>query len=117
MQRKSSHFVKIRYFDKGRIWEALKRLSEQLSKKNPEIEKILVFGSFVRGQCGPGSDVDLLIILKSSDKPFLERITRYLPSKFPVGVDVFPYTREEIKKMLKENNFFLKKAMKEGIEI
>jgi hypothetical protein len=40
----------------------------------------------------PGSDRDLLVILRESEESFLKRIPRFLPSRFPVGVDVFPYT-------------------------
>ncbi|MDI6841081.1 MAG: nucleotidyltransferase domain-containing protein [bacterium] len=115
MQKKLSRFVKIRYFDKEKVWQALKKFAVGLINKDCRIEKVIVFGSIVRGQCVPGSDVDLLIILDDSGKPFLKRIPDYMPLSFPVGIDVFPYTKEEIKTMVKDNNFFLKKAMEEGI--
>ena len=114
MQRKSSPSVKISYFDKKTVWDSLKKFTEQLKKKHPEIEKIILFGSLVRDDCVPGSDVDLPIVLGKSDKAFLERITEYMPSKFPVGVDVFPYTRQELKNMIKEGNFFIKTALEQG---
>lgn len=47
----------------------------------------------VKGTAVPGSDVDLLIVLTASDRSFLDRIPGFLPSAFPCGVDVFPYTR------------------------
>lgn len=78
------------------------------------MEEIIVFGSFVRDECVPGSDIDLLIVLSKSNKDFLKRIPKYMPMKFPVGIDVFPYTNGEIKKMLDEGNFFLKRVFKEG---
>ena len=114
MQRKSSPSVKISYFDKEAVWDSLKKLAAQLKKERPEIERIILFGSLVRDDCVPGSDVDLLIVLGKSDKPFLERITDYMPSKFPVGVDVFPYTKKELKAMIKEGNFFIKTALEQG---
>jgi len=106
--------VKISYFDKKTVWDSLKKFTGELKKKHPEIERIILFGSLIRDDCVPGSDVDLLIVLGKSDKPFLERITDYMPSKFPVGVDVFPYTRQELKTMLKEGNFFIKAALEQG---
>jgi len=114
MQGKSSPSVKISYFDKEAVWDSLRKFTGQLKKKHPEIEKIILFGSLVRDDCVPGSDVDLLIVLSKSDKPFLERITEYMPSKLPVGVDVFPYTRQELKTMIKEGNFFIKAALELG---
>jgi hypothetical protein len=35
-------------------------------------------------------------VLVASEKLFRERIPDYLPDAFPVGVDLFPYTRREI---------------------
>ena len=114
MQRKLSPSVKISYFDKKAIWDSLKKLTRQLKKKHPEIQKIIVFGSLVRDNCIPGSDVDLLLILSKSDKPFLERITEYMPSQFPVGVDIFAYTRQELEAMIREGNFLIKTALEQG---
>jgi hypothetical protein len=54
-----------------------------------------LFGSFARGDYFPGSDVDVLIILNESTKPFLSRIAEFLPRSFPVDIDVFPYALEE----------------------
>lgn len=115
MQQQSSHFVKISYFNTEIVWNALKKFVRELVKNNPEIKKILLFGSFAKGESVPGSDVDLLIVLDDSDKSFLNRITKYMPDKFPVSVDVFPYTETELEAMVKEGNFFLRQALKEGM--
>ena len=115
--RQLSPFVKISYFNRDEVDKALKSYIQRLYDENPDIEKIVVFGSFVRDECVPGSDIDLLIILKRSELPFLNRIPLYIPSYFPVGVDVFPYTKDEIKIMLGEGNFFIKTALEEGKEV
>jgi predicted nucleotidyltransferase len=82
---------------------------------HPEIEQVLLFGSLARGEAVPGSDADLLLILSSSVLPFIERIPRYLPTGLPLGIDVFPYTRDEIDRMLATGNHFIRQAVKEGI--
>jgi len=114
MPRKSSPFVKISYFDETAVRKALKLFLAELEEKHPEVEKVLVFGSFVKGECVPGSDIDLLLILKESPVPLLERLPRYMPSSFPITVDVFPYTREELAKMRADGNTFIKRALAEG---
>ena len=43
-----------------------------------------------------------------SEESFLKRIPRFLPSRFPVGVDVFPYTEKDVEKMKGEGNFFIR---------
>lgn len=83
--------------------------------RRPEIEQVILFGSLARGEAVPGSDADLLVILSSSEQPFLERIPRYLPDGLPVGVDVFPYTRQELTHMLADGNHLITQAVEEGI--
>lgn len=117
MPRLSSPTVKIFYFPKKGVWAALRALSAEMAKEFPEIERIIVFGSLARGEAVPGSDVDLLIILKESPLPLLERIPKYIPTHFPVGIDIFPYTQYELESKLREEDFFIKRALKEGIEL
>lgn len=109
--------VKITYFDEEGVWAAVREFAEELARDNPEVERVIVFGSLVRGEAVPGSDVDLLIILKDSDIPILDRMSKYMPQRFPVGVDVFPYTADEVEQMLEDSNFFLKQALAEGVEV
>lgn len=81
----------------------------QAIRRRPEVLQVVLFGSLATGRYAPGSDVDLLLVLAASPKPFHERIPDYLPERFPVGVDVFPYTAEEI-----DRNPFPQQALREG---
>jgi len=117
MLGRSSSSVNIYWLDSQRVVESLKAVARQMRASHPEIEQVLLFGSLARGEAAPGSDADLLVILSSSTQPFLERIPRYLPVGLPVGVDVFPYTREEIDRMLAEGNLFIRQATQEGIAL
>lgn len=117
MLKRSSNSVEIEYFPSRQVWEALRVFVNELRQQHPEIEKVLVFGSLVRGDCVPGSDVDLLLVLRTSRVPFLDRIPHYTPSRFPVGVDVFPYTHDELERMLSEGNTFIQEALAQGKEV
>jgi predicted nucleotidyltransferase len=70
--------------------------ARRLLASHPEVEEVVVFGSFARGDYAPGSDIDVFICLSESDKSPRDRIPDLLPSTFPVGMDLFPYTRAEI---------------------
>ncbi len=85
MLQPSSPSVKIRYFDRDGVWRALKKFVRAVAVAHPEVKQVLVFGSLVRGDSVPGSDVDLLFILSHSEEPFLSRIPVFTPSHFPVG--------------------------------
>jgi predicted nucleotidyltransferase len=67
-----------------------------MAARHAEIERVALFGSLARGDAARGSDVDLPVVLSHSALPFLERISRYMPAGGGIGVDVFPYTREEL---------------------
>lgn len=114
MQTPSSPSVKITYFDKAKVGDALKRYVASIRLNRPEVKRIVLFGSMARGDTVPGSDVDLLIILAYSDKPFLGRMTDFVPDRFPVGIDVFAYTEQEIEKMSAEGNSLVRRALAEG---
>ena len=75
---------------------AIDAYAQRLLEARPDVDEIIVFGSFTKGTYSPGSDVDLLVILGHSEKPFKERIPDLLPGAFPVGLDLMPYTRAEI---------------------
>jgi predicted nucleotidyltransferase len=106
--------VSVTWFDKDAVWRAVEAHASALAVRFPEIEEIRVFGSLVKGTAVPGSDVDLLIVLGESDRPFLDRIPAYLPGAFPCGLDVFPYTRAEIERMANDRNSLIGAALGEG---
>lgn len=91
--------VAIKSIDRERIEKAVAAFAAQLRARHPEVERVIWFGSWVNGLPTPGSDVDLCLILSSSDKPPRERIPDYLPLGFPVGLDLFSYTKEEFERL------------------
>jgi predicted nucleotidyltransferase len=64
---------------------------------------VIWFGSWVTGLPTPASDVDLCLILSSSDKLPRDRIPDYLPLGFPTGIDLFAYTKEEFERLQHSN--------------
>lgn len=106
--------VSITYFDRDGVRRAVDDYVRTLAARHPELEEVILFGSLVEGTPVPGSDVDLLVILATSSQTFLDRIPAFLPSGFPVGVDVFPYTRAEIERMKADGNPFVLGALRRG---
>lgn len=53
------------------------------------------FGSYARGDWGVGSDLDLVIIVAHSPRPFEERAVDFDPREIPVPVDILVYTEKE----------------------
>ena len=88
--------VVVKSVDETVVRREMDAWADRLLAGHPEVEEIVVFGSFAEGNWAPGSDLDVFIVLSASPKPVRDRIPDLLPGPFPVGVDLFPYTREEI---------------------
>jgi predicted nucleotidyltransferase len=77
-------------------------------------ERIILFGSMAVKKVHEWSDIDLLIIKKTS-KRLIERaleVGRLIQPK--VGIDLFIYTPEEYEILLKERSSFLLSVLKTG---
>jgi uncharacterized protein len=117
MLKRSSPSVKITFANREQILRALESLVKTWVKKYPEIEKIILFGSYARGDYFPGSDVDVLIIITESNKRALERIPSFYPSSFPCDIDIFPYTKKEIERLMKDPHGLVHRALSEGRQL
>lgn len=53
------------------------------------------FGSYARRDYGPGSDLDLVAIVATSDRSFIERASEWDLNGLPVPADLLVYTVEE----------------------
>lgn len=95
VQKKSFGSVSVFSLNRKVIERALKELVGWLSARD-EVCVIILFGSSARGTSTPGSDLDILVVLEESAVPFLERIPDYTPDNFPLPVDLFPYTVDEL---------------------
>jgi predicted nucleotidyltransferase len=81
-------------------------------KLNPV--KIILFGSWCRGEEDKYSDVDIIVIYETK-KRFLDRLEElYLMWDIPIAFDILAYTPEEFDKMRKEKNPFIKIINREG---
>jgi uncharacterized protein len=91
--------VGFRSIDRNKIRKVVLDYADRLRKAHPEIERVIWFGSWVTGLPTPRSDVDICLVLTSSDKSPRDRIPDYLPLGFPTGIDLFAYTSEEFERL------------------
>jgi len=93
--------------------DELRRIIEIL-KREYDPEKIILFGSMAVNNVREWSDIDLLIIKRTS-KRLIERtleVGRLVQPK--VGIDLFIYTPEEYDFLLKERFSFILSVLKTG---
>ena len=108
----SLNSVKIFWLDQERLRAELTRTAQRVGRGDENIVKIILFGSLAEDRGVPGSDADILIILKRATEPFLNRIEAW-SAKFRVDfpIELFPYTEEELHTPL------VQEALKKGITL
>jgi predicted nucleotidyltransferase len=120
MLKTSSDSVVIRLPDRETLIRRLKIITDQILEDFQEIEEVILFGSLARGDYGTYSDADVFIVLSDSPhKRFFDRIPKYTFAfiSYDMPVEVFPYTRIEIGKMVENGNLFITNALREGISL
>jgi predicted nucleotidyltransferase len=97
VQKRSYGSVTVFWLDRERAVENLRSAAERLAEEKEEVLYVGLFGSLAEGRAVPGSDADLIVLVSSSPRRFLDRPLDYLPyfEGLGIGVDLFCYTPEE----------------------
>jgi predicted nucleotidyltransferase len=93
--------------------KAIDQVVQQIVEKFKP-QKIILFGSYARGNPRPESDVDLLVVMNTSlkeSKQSLE-IRRQLDVMF--GMDLIVHTPKRLKQRVEMGDWFLRDVMKDG---
>jgi predicted nucleotidyltransferase len=96
----------------------LEHIISIIKKINPE--KIYLFGSYATQSSDEQSDIDLLIIAPSYERPLERRLKlRRMLSEYDrkFGLDLLVYTPDEFEMLAKETSSFIYSAIKQGIKI
>jgi uncharacterized protein len=104
----------VTWLDRRAAKKAARDAAAALALARPEVVGVLLFGSVARGDAVPASDVDLLVVLRDSPLPFLDRIPLYTPAVPPLAVDALPYTVAEVLTLRAQGHSLLARALAEG---
>lgn len=74
---------------------AIRAWADKLTAGDRNVVAVGYFGSYARGDWGPGSDVDVVILVRSSETPFVGRVAPGDATTLPVQADVLTYTLDE----------------------
>jgi predicted nucleotidyltransferase len=102
--------------DRRAVLARLEERARRLLEEEPQVREVWLFGSLARGEAGPGSDADVLVVLETSALPFLER-SALLAQHFEgvgVGCDVLAYTGAELEALRREGAALPRRVEAEG---
>ena len=105
-----------RFASRSQMLQRARAMAERIRTTHPDVIRVLLFGSYARGDFTTHSDLDLLIVLKSSDLPMRERIGTFLEACSAYPTDVFPVTEQELADRLHEGDPFWTQAVREGVD-
>lgn len=77
------------------VHQAVRAWARRLVDEKPRVRRVGYFGSYARGDWGVGSDLDLIVIVDESERPFEMRGGTLDTRLLPVPADVLIYTRDE----------------------
>ncbi|MCX7667610.1 MAG: nucleotidyltransferase domain-containing protein [Atribacterota bacterium] len=95
----------------NKLEESVQKIVEVLSCL-PEIERIILFGSYARGRKDLLTDLDVLVVMETELDPLARTAFIYERLFLPVDCDILVYTPVELERMKEQP--FLRQILKEG---
>ncbi len=95
--------------------EVVEKFLKQLKDANIKVERAVLFGSYVKGQAGEWSDIDIAVVspdfsgIRFNDN----RILMPFVLKSDTRIEIHPFRPEDFT----EDNLIVREIMKDGIEV
>jgi len=93
--------------------EAIDQVVQQIVEKFKP-QKIILFGSYVRGNPRPESDVDLLVVMETSEKESRQSLEIRHRLSVMFGLDLLVYTLQHLQERFEMEDWFVRDVLKEG---
>ncbi len=93
--------------------KAIDQVVEQIVEKFKP-QKIILFGSYARGNPRPESDVDLLVVMDTKLKDVRQAIEICQQIEYRFGLDLIVHTPKYLAERVKQGDWFLRDVLKEG---
>ena len=93
--------------------EVIDQVVEQIVEKFKP-QKIILFGSYARGNPRPESDVDMLVVMETPLKEVQQAIQICQQIEYRFGLDLIVHTPNHLEKRVKMGDWFMRDILKEG---
>lgn len=103
----------LKWPDRATVEAALRAWAADAGRHRTGLERVGYFGSYARGDWGVGSDLDVVIIVRTAPAPFYERAAHWDTIGLPVPVDLLVYTVPEWANLAGQPTHFARTLMEE----
>jgi uncharacterized protein len=83
--------------------------------RRPELRRLGFFGSYARNDWGPGSDLDLVVVVADAREPFERRGLGWDCTPLPVPAELLVYTESEWRSLQASGGLFSKRLARETV--
>lgn len=110
LEKKFLNGVEVVSVNADQLREKIKYISNKIKKDKPQVLRIILFGSFAKGNFTPYSDIDIAIIVKNCKKKFIERQDDFIEyfKQLCCDVNLVIYTQAEYKNLINSSSNFIK---------
>ena len=77
IHKQSFGTVKVFWLDRSLLKSRIMQAARSLSREHEEVVQVVLFGSVASGRAVPSSDADILVVVRDSDTPFLDRASLF----------------------------------------
>lgn len=97
-ERYRGRHVRVFALDHEALVQELRVRAARLVAERQEVVEVRLFGSLARAQAAPGSDADVLVVVRQTARPFVDRADELRPyfEGLGVGCDVLVYSEAEV---------------------
>jgi Nucleotidyltransferase domain len=103
----------LRWPDRATVDAAVRAWAREEGARRPDLERLGYFGSYSRGDWGPGSDLDMVAVVRQSAVPFERRATDWDVLRLPVPADLLVYTSAEWDDLIARDDRFARTLTRE----
>ena len=93
--------------------EAIEQVVEQIVEKFKP-QRIILFGSYARGNPRPESDVDMLVVMETSLREVQQAIQISQQIEYRFGLDLIVHTPKHLAERVKMGDWFFREVLEEG---
>lgn len=116
MPEKSWNFAEVRFIDREQVIQELRQAVAEARSRFPEVVKVFLFGSLVRGNWTADSDADLIVVVRKDLGDFFESC-RYQIHTTSIPTDSLVYSESEFARLSKDPSSFLARNLSKALEL